>query len=109
MSPENLSLIAGSLHPEPLTNHIGDPQVAFSAMNPPPVPVVNYLLDYWRILLKYRWTIVAFMIIVTTLVSIVSFRMVPQYVARSLIAIYRESSEGLGLKESRYGEAEDWD
>jgi capsular exopolysaccharide synthesis family protein len=109
MSPENLSLIAGSLHPAPLTNHIGDPQVAFSAMNPPPVPVVNYLLDYWRILLKYRWTIVAFTIVVTTLTSIVSVRMVPQYVSQSLIAIYRESSEGLGLRDSKSTEEENWD
>jgi succinoglycan biosynthesis transport protein ExoP len=106
MSPENLVLTGGSLPPERSPTQIGEARVAFPAMPP---PAVSYLIDYWRILLKYRWTIIAFTIIVTTLVSIVSIRMVPQYVAQSLIAIYREGSEGLGLKESKSEEAGDWD
>lgn len=110
MSPENLIITAGSsLQSERLTHQIDDARVAFSAMDSPPVPVINRLVDYWRIVLKYRWTVLAFTLVVTTLVSILSIRMVPQYVAQCLIAIYRESSGDLGLRESKSAEPENWD
>src|SRR5271156_921332 len=109
MSPENLVVAAGSLHSERLTHQIDDSRVAFPSMDSPPAPVVSHLVDYWRILLKHRWTVIAFTLVVTTLVSILSFRMVPQYVAQCLIAIYRESSEDLGLRGAKSAEAENWD
>jgi capsular exopolysaccharide synthesis family protein len=45
----------------------------------------------------------------TALMAIVSFRMRPQYVASSQIAIYREASEDLGLHGSKAGVWDDWD
>src|ERR1017187_4041676 len=109
MSPQNLVLPPEPLLPERSTNDLGSIGFGFRGMDARPVPAVSYLVDYWRILLKYRWTIFAFTMIVTSLVSIASLRMVPQYLARSLIAIYRESSEDLGLRDTRLGAAEDWD
>jgi succinoglycan biosynthesis transport protein ExoP len=68
-----------------------------------------YLVDYWRTVLKHRWTIAAFTLIVVTLVTVVSFRMRPQYVATSQIAIYREGSESLSLHGEKPDTWEDWD
>jgi capsular exopolysaccharide synthesis family protein len=64
--------------------------------------------DYWRILLKRRWTVLSAVVIVVTLVAIASFRMAPVYEAVGRIAIYPESNL-LNFKDSNSASSEDWD
>jgi len=64
------------------------------------------LLDYWHILLKRKWTILACVVIAGTVSAIVSFRMTPQYRAVGKIAINREINDQLGFKDLG-GTAED--
>src|SRR6266540_24168 len=50
------------------------------------------LADYWRILLKRKWVVVASLLITMTLVVIVSLRVTPMYTAVAKISIGRNSS-----------------
>jgi polysaccharide biosynthesis transport protein len=49
------------------------------------------LREYWNIIHKRRWTIIAAVIIVVTLSALVSFRTKPLYEAAGRIAIFRET------------------
>jgi len=55
------------------------------------------LLEYWRLLLKRKWTIVSCVVVITVLVAIQSFRATKLYEAVGRIAINHQSDE-LGLK-----------
>lgn len=56
--------------------------------------------EYWSILRKRKWTIIAAVVIVMTLVAFVSFRATPIYEASGRIAIFRETPVSLS-KDSR--------
>ncbi len=74
------------------------------------IPSQSYVVDYWRMLIKYRWVILASTLILGTMALIVSMRMTRMYEAVARIAIYRESSENLGLSGSKNESPEsDWD
>ena len=75
----------------------------------PAAPQEPNLGDYWRILLKRRWTVLSTLIIVVTLVAIASFRMAPVYEAVGRLAIYRENTELLNFKDVGSTTSEDWD
>ncbi|MBV9181505.1 MAG: hypothetical protein JO356_09335, partial [Acidobacteria bacterium] len=106
-----------------IPNHRGSPsgQGTFEIVESPwpDIPPHTYgfreraqhpLLNYWRILKKRKWTILATLIIVSTLAVITTLRMTPLYEAASRIAIYPENSNVLGLKDlENGGYAEDWD
>ena len=62
--------------------------------------------EYWSIIRKRRWTIVAAVVIVVTLVAFVSFRTVPVYEASGRIAIFRETPLNLG-KDNRNDNSDD--
>src|SRR5271169_396380 len=55
------------------------------------------LLEYWRLLLKRKWTIVSCVVVITVLVAIHSFRAIKLYDAVGRIAINHQS-DTLGLK-----------
>ncbi|MFI5089777.1 MAG: GumC family protein [Terriglobales bacterium] len=55
------------------------------------------LLEYWRLLLKRKWTIVSCVVVITVLVAIHSFRATKLYDAVGRIAINHQS-DTLGLK-----------
>ena len=75
----------------------------------PPAPQEPDLGDYWRILLKRRWTVLSTLIIVVTLVAIATFRMDPVYEGVGRIAIYRENTELLNFRDVGSTTSEDWD
>ena len=75
----------------------------------PAAPQEPGLGDYWRILLKRRWTVLSTLIIVVSLVAIASFRMDPVYEGVGRIAIYRENTELLNFKDGGSTTSEDWD
>jgi succinoglycan biosynthesis transport protein ExoP len=56
--------------------------------------------DYWVILTKQRWTIIAFASVVLTLTAIATFKTTPIYTAVGRIAINRESLDALPFKDS---------
>ena len=58
------------------------------------------LRDYWVILSKRRWTIIAFASVVLILTTIITFKTTPIYDAVARIAINRESSDALPFKDN---------
>jgi succinoglycan biosynthesis transport protein ExoP len=56
--------------------------------------------DYWLILTKQRWTIIAFATVVLILTLIATFKTTPIYDAVGRIAINRESADALPFKDS---------
>ena len=58
-----------------------------------------HLRDYWNIIQKHRWTIIAFFIILVTTVTIGSFKMKPVYKATTQILIERENPKILSFEE----------
>jgi len=56
------------------------------------------LLEYWRLLLKRKWTIVSCVVVITVLVAVHSFRQVKLYDAFSRIAINHQSTDALGFR-----------
>src|SRR5713101_8114085 len=58
------------------------------------------LRDYWVILSKRRWTIIAVASVVLILTTIVTFKTTPIYDAVARISINRESSDALPFKDS---------
>lgn len=66
-------------------------------------PNDNGLLQYWPILRKHRWTILATIVIVVTIVTIITLRTTPIYDAVGRIAVGRENNDVLGFKSSGEG------
>lgn len=56
--------------------------------------------DYWLILSKQRWTIVAFAAVVLILTTIATFKATPIYDAVGRIALNRESADALPFKDN---------
>jgi len=56
-----------------------------------------HLLDYWRIILKHRWTIAAFFTVIVVIVTVGSFLAEPVYRGTAQILIERESPKILSL------------
>ena len=56
------------------------------------------IVQFWHVMLKRRWTVIACFVIVVTLAAIASFKMTPLYMASAQMAINRENSEFLGFK-----------
>jgi len=72
-------------------------------------PQDNGLLQYWPVLRKHRWTIVATMIIVVTLATIITMRTTPIYEAVGRIAVGHENNDVLGFKDGAQSFATDDD
>src|SRR5690242_21614441 len=65
----------------------------------PPNPEGAVLLQYFGLLLKRRWTIIATVVIVTALGTIMTLRSPKRYEAVSRLAYNREQSLNFGNKE----------
>src|SRR5580698_7664608 len=70
------------------------PAIAFEAPREP------HLLDYFIILRKHQWLILAFALTVVTVVTIASFKMKPVYSASARVEIDRESQNSIQLQDS---------
>jgi len=66
-------------------------------------PQENGLLQYWPILRKHRWTIMATIVIVVTLATVITLRTTPIYEAVGRIAVGHENDNVLGFKSSGEG------
>ncbi len=58
-----------------------------------------HLRDYWRVILRRRWTIITFFLVVVTTVTISSFLMRPLYKANATIQIDKENPNVLYFKD----------
>jgi len=74
-----------------------------SSSYPSQSPKEPTLRDYWHILLRRKWTIASFLLIVMTLVSVISLRMQAKYESWGRIAVSRETPEVLGLHNDNTG------
>lgn len=61
-------------------------------------PGFNFL-DYWRIIKKRRWMILTIIVVVTTIVTIWTFRQIPFYRASTTIQVDPPSTELLNFKD----------
>ncbi len=65
--------------------------------------------EYWRILVKRKWTILATLVVVMTLATVISLRTTPMYMAMGKIAIFRDSSDLVNFKDVGSTTSDDWD
>jgi len=107
-SPKLLSSDTRLISRDPAFGHFDMTSAEFADAYSRVVPHATYFVDYWRMILKYKWTIIACTVVVATLAAIVSFRMTPVYMASGQLAIYRESSDSLGLSGGK-GIGDSWD
>lgn len=74
------------------------------------MPQEDFVLEYWQILKKRKWILIASLVIFTSLATIVTLRMTPIYDAVGRVAINRENPMNLGSKDSDViGQTEDYD
>ncbi len=62
-------------------------------LEPDSSEVSSYLRSYWNILLKRRWTVLAFALAATTLVAVYAFKTKPIYQATSRVAVEAEPAQ----------------
>ena len=58
-----------------------------------------HLRDYWKVIRKRRWTIIAFFLIVLVTTGVATFTMKPVYRATTTIKINKENSQIVDFKE----------
>ena len=68
-----------------------------------------HLREYWRVIMKYRWTVLTLFIIVVVTVGIVTFSTEPVYKATAQILIDKENPNVLSIKEVMSMDAQDID
>src|SRR2546422_9762927 len=61
-------------------------------------PREPHLLDYWRILRKYQWSILSFVLTVVTFVTIATLRMHPVYEATARVGVGNANTNALPFK-----------
>jgi len=60
------------------------------------------LLEYWQMIVKRKWVIIAFSTILVLIVGVLSFTTTPFYRARATVLIGQQSSEMLNIQEMFY-------
>lgn len=63
-------------------------------------PAMFTVADYWRILLKRKWIVIAVLLIVVTLTTVYTLRMIPMYDAVGRISVNRPNTEFLNFKDA---------
>ena len=66
---------------------------------PNPTPQKVDLRDYWRVLIKHRWIVITFLLVVVTTVVIYSLTMIPIYRATAQILIEKTNPNILSMQE----------
>jgi len=75
----------------------------------PGTPEEASLGEYWRILVKRKWTVIATLVVVMTLATVISLRTTPLYMAVGKIAIFRDSNDLVNFKDVGTTTSDDWD
>jgi len=92
MDPSNLVRAEASRSLDVLRPAMASPETELATLEPS-------LLEYWRLLLKRKWTVVSCVVVITVLVAVHSFRATKLYDAVGRIAINHQT-DTLGLKGS---------
>lgn len=77
----------------------------FSAPYSAATPKEPTLRDYWHILLRRKWVVGSFLLVVMTLVTIITLRMPAMYESSGRISIARENTDVMGLHNADTGSA----
>jgi polysaccharide biosynthesis transport protein len=93
MDPSNLVRSEASRSLELVPPAHVTPQAELATLEPS-------LLEYWRLLLKRKWTILSCVVVITVLVAVHSFRAVKLYDAFGRIAINHPNTDALGFKQT---------
>jgi capsular exopolysaccharide synthesis family protein len=96
MNPNNLVRAEASGSLDILRPATANPEAGLATLEPS-------LLEYWRLLLKRKWTILSCVVVITVLVAIQSFRATKLYDAVGRIAINHQNSDALGFKQPGEG------
>ncbi len=67
------------------------------------------LWDYWRILLRHKWTVLSVVVIALIMGAVVAFSTTPVYEAVGRVVINREGADTAGLKSSDAGASDSYD
>src|SRR5215472_15903983 len=67
------------------------------------------LRDYWHVLLKRKWVVVAAFIVVFLLTLFETFRTRPLYQAIGTVAVFRDGAQMLDFKQPTTLDTDDWD
>ncbi|HVO80502.1 MAG TPA: polysaccharide biosynthesis tyrosine autokinase [Terriglobales bacterium] len=102
MDPSNLLRTEASRSLDVLRPATANPEAELATLEPS-------LLEYWRLLLKRKWTIVSCVVVITVLVAIQSFRATKLYDAVGRIAINHQNSDALGFRQPGEGSDDDYD
>jgi len=98
-----------------LTPHQGEVQVwpvsypPYPAGSPPTLNHVPSLWDYWRILLRHKWTIATVVLVALIVGAIVSFSTTPLFDAVGRIVINREGDDAGVMKNAEVPGESDYD
>ncbi len=67
------------------------------------------LTDYWRILVKRKWTVATTLLVILTMGTLITLRTTPLYEAIGQIAVFRENTDILTFKDIGSTSSDDWD
>jgi exopolysaccharide transport family protein len=85
-------------------------RLALSPGHLPQMATEPALADYWRILVKRKWTVLATAMIVLTLAAIYTLRITPTYDATARLSVNRENPDPFGVNQKDFSsDAEDFD
>src|SRR5271157_4634599 len=108
MGPDNNFRMLVPRKEPPQSIRPSDPSV-FHTAYPLPVNHVPSLWDYWPILLRHKWTIVAAVVVALVMGTVIALSTTPIYEAVGRIVINREGAETAGLKNSDAAASDSYD
>jgi len=108
MGPDNNFRMLVPRKEPPQSIRPSDPSV-FHTAYPLPVNHVPSLWDYWPILLRHKWTIVAAVVVALVMGTVIALSTTPIYEAVGRIVINREGAETAGLKNADAGASDSYD
>src|ERR1700690_2257018 len=108
MGPENKfgMLVPRQDEPQSLRPSEGG---GFHAAYPPTASHVPSLWDYWPILLRHKWTILAAVLVALAMGTVVALSTTPIYEAVGRIVINREGADTAGMKNADAGASDSYD
>jgi succinoglycan biosynthesis transport protein ExoP len=104
-----MSRYAKIVNARDLSDILGPPRPVRSRGSEPQPPDDDFLTSFLHVLNKRKWTVIAFCVVVVSLVGGVSLFLTPKYEAVARIVFNRENADPLGFKDMGGASSEDPD
>ena len=104
-----MSRYAKIVNARDLSDILGPPRPVRSRGSEPHPPDDDFLTSFLHVLNKRKWTVIAFCVVVVSLVGGVSLFLTPKYEAVARIVFNRENADPLGFKDMGGASSEDPD